>query len=230
MINPGILYIVSTPIGNLEDITLRALRVLKEVDIVLCEDTRVTQKLLKHYDIDTKTQSYHANSKLTRIDQIQNLLEEGKSLALVSDAGTPIISDPGILLVQELYKRVTDINIIPIPGASALLSAVVASGVNMHEFTFLGFVPHKKGRETMFKNIASSKLACVFYESVHRIEKTLEALSQHLDSERVVVVMREISKLYEERISGTPEYVLEYFKNNTDKVRGEFVVIVAPLK
>jgi 16S rRNA (cytidine1402-2'-O)-methyltransferase len=226
----GTLYIVSTPIGNLEDITLRALRILKEVDLILCEDTRETGKILKHYDIQNKTNSYHANSKLSKIDSIIEMLQDGKQIALVSDAGTPIISDPGILLVQEIIKVLPNVRIVPIPGASALLSAVVASGINAHEFTYMGFIPHKKGRETFFKEIADSTRTVVFYESVHRIEKTLESLSAHLDKDRKVVIGRELTKLFEEFVRGNSKEIKEYFKNNKDKIRGEFVVIVEGFK
>ncbi|MEN9852154.1 MAG: uroporphyrin-III C/tetrapyrrole (Corrin/Porphyrin) methyltransferase, rRNA [Candidatus Parcubacteria bacterium] len=223
----GTFFIISTPIGNMEDITLRALRVLREVDLILCEDTRETGKILKHYDIQNKMQSYHANSKLSKIDTIISYLESGKNIALVSDAGTPIISDPGILLVQEIKKQLSEVQIVPVPGASALLSAVVASGINCHEFIFLGFLPHKKGRETLFKEIAENKRAVVFYESVHRIEKTLDSLVEHLDrTGKRVSIGRELTKLFEEIFTGTPEEVRNYFKKHTDKIRGEFVVIV----
>jgi 16S rRNA (cytidine1402-2'-O)-methyltransferase len=224
----GTLYIVSTPIGNLEDITLRAIRILKEVEVILCEDTRETYKLLKHYDIKTKTESYHANSKLTKIESICRRLEEGKDIALVSDAGTPILSDPGILLVQEIYKNIDDARVIPIPGASALLSAIVASGINSHQFTFLGFVPHKKGRETLFKTIEESMYTVVVYESVHRILKTLESLVKYLGTNRTVAVHREMTKHYEERIAGSAKDVLEYYKGNPDKLKGEFVIVISP--
>jgi 16S rRNA (cytidine1402-2'-O)-methyltransferase len=221
-------YIVSTPIGNMEDISLRALRVLQEVDLILCEDTRETGKILKHYDIKNKTQSYHANSKLSKIDTIIELLNSGKNIALVSDAGTPIISDPGILLVQEIKKQAPDVAIIPIPGASALLSAIVASGINAHQFVYLGFLPHKKGRKTLFKEIAQSKRTVVFYESVHRIIKTLESLKEHLaQTNKQVCIGRELTKHFEETILGSADEVLEYFVTHPDKCKGEFVVIVS---
>jgi len=225
------LYIIATPIGNLEDITLRALRVLKEVDLILCEDTRVTGKLLKKYDIDTPRDSYHSHSKLSKVEKVFGLLEEGKNIALVSDAGTPTISDPGVMLVQQVKEKFKDeIAVVPIPGASALVAALSASGISSSEFTFLGFLPHKKGRETLFKEIAESKRTVVFYESTHRILKTLESLQIHLDlrgpSERRVVIARELTKIHEEFISGTPEELLKILEEVPQKQKGEFVVIV----
>src|SRR3989338_6845229 len=149
-------YVVATPIGNMGDITLRAIETLKSVGLILCEDTRVTRKLLSKYDIKTHTLSYHAQSALSKTDMIMELLAEGKNLALVSDAGTPGISDPGSLLVSEIRKNLPDVEVIPIPGPSAVIAALSASGLPTHEFTFLGFLPHKKGRETLFKEIAAS--------------------------------------------------------------------------
>lgn len=221
------LYIIGTPIGNLEDITLRALRVLKEIDLVLCEDTRVTKRLLSKYDIATPTMSYHAQSKLAKVEKIFALLEEGKILALVSDAGTPCISDPGVLLVAQVLEKFGDkVSIIPIPGPSALVTALSAAGVSVAEFTFLGFLPHKKGRETLFKEIAESKRVMSFYESPHRILKTLESLEKFCGPERQVVIARELTKIYEEFVRGTVAEARTHFTNNEDRVRGEFVVIV----
>lgn len=221
------LYIIGTPIGNLEDITLRALRVLKEVDLILCEDTRVTKRLLIKYEIKTPTLSYHAQSKLAKVEKIFALLEEGKSLALVSDAGTPCISDPGVLLVSQVIEKFGDaVLVIPIPGPSALVTALSAAGISVAEFTFLGFLPHKKGRETLFKEIAASPRVMAFYESTHRIEKSLESLEKFCGNARHLVVAREITKIYEEFVRGTTTEVRAYFKGNPDKVRGEFVVIV----
>jgi 16S rRNA (cytidine1402-2'-O)-methyltransferase len=223
----SILYIVATPIGNLEDITLRAIRVLKEADLILCEDTRVTKRLLDKYEIATPTLSYHAHSKLSKVEKIFSLLEDGKNLALVSDAGTPTISDPGVQLVREVQnQRGDEVMIIPIPGASAVLAALSASGVSSSEFTFLGFLPHKKGRETLFNEIAESKRTMVFYESPHRILKTLEKLAHILDKNRTVVVARELTKIYEEIRKDSASELLWYYQKNPDKVRGEFVVIV----
>ncbi|MCE9517643.1 16S rRNA (cytidine(1402)-2'-O)-methyltransferase [Candidatus Nomurabacteria bacterium] len=224
----GTLYIVATPIGNLEDITLRALRILKEVDVILCEDTRTTKKLLSKYDIHTKTMSYHAHSTVGKESAIVRMLSEGKNLALVSDAGTPCISDPGVLLVQNTREILgDDVKIVPIPGASALVTALSASGISTAEFVFLGFLPHKKGRETLFKEIAISKRVMVFYESTHRILKTLESLNKYSPNV-TVVIGRELTKQFEEFVRGTPNELLEYFTVNNDKQRGEFVVIIDP--
>lgn len=224
----GTLYIVATPIGNLEDITLRSLRVLKEVDYILCEDTRTTQNLLNKYDIKTKTMSYHTHSTKGRESSIINLLKGGKNLALVSDAGTPCISDPGVLLVSNVRKEFgKEAKVSPIPGPSALISALSASGISSAEFVFLGFLPHKKGRETLFKEIANSKRVMVFYESTHRILKTLSSLNTYSPLCGVVIA-REITKQFEEFKRGTPSELLDYFNNNKIKQRGEFVVIVEP--
>ncbi len=222
----GTLYIIPTPIGNLEDMTLRAIRVLKEVDMVLCEDTSVTQRLFKEYDITTKTTVFFAQTGVKNIERIMNLLEEGKSLALVSDAGTPTISDPGVLLVDMVRKELPFVKIVALPGASALTAALSASGITSSTFTFYGFMPHKKGRETLFKTIAESEQTSVFYESVHRIEKTLESLSSVLNGARQVVIARELTKMHEEVVRGTSQEIKEYFVKNKDHLRGEFVVIV----
>ena len=231
-------YVVATPIGNMGDISFRAIETLKNVDLILCEDTRETKKILEKYNINKPTMSYHAQSKLSKTDKIFELLKEGKDLALVSDAGTPGISDPGAMLVaqikecqglsltQGVSKTVFDIQVIPIPGASAVITALSTSGLPTHEFTFLGFLPHKKGRETLFKEIAESKITMVFYESPHRILKTLESLQKFCPNKKVCIA-RELTKIYEEFKTGSPAELLEYFTKNSDKVRGEFTVIVA---
>jgi 16S rRNA (cytidine1402-2'-O)-methyltransferase len=170
--NVGILYIVPTPIGNLEDMTLRAIRILKEVDLVLCEDTSVTQRLFKQYEISTKTSVFYAQTGIKNIEKALTMLEKGGKIALVSDAGTPTISDPGVLLVDRVRNELPDVKVIALPGASALTTALSASGISSATFTFYGFLPHKKGRETLFKIIAENEHTSVFYESVHRIEKT----------------------------------------------------------
>jgi len=212
----------------MEDITLRALRTLKEVDYILCEDTRTTQNLLNKYNIKTKTMSYHAHSSENKEAVVINLLRGGKNLALVSDAGTPCISDPGVLLVANVRKEFgAEAKIFPIPGPSALISALSASGISSAGFVFLGFLPHKKGRLTLFKEIANSERVMVFYESTHRILKTLASLIEYAPKFKIVIG-REITKQFEEFVEGTPEEILEYFTKNPDKQRGEFVVIVEP--
>jgi 16S rRNA (cytidine1402-2'-O)-methyltransferase len=223
----GILYIVPTPIGNLEDITYRAVRVLKEVDMVLCENTSVTQRLFKEYDIHTKTTVFYAQSGIKNIESILKGLAEGALYALVSDAGTPTISDPGVLLVKRIYEEFPEVKVIALPGASALSTALSCSGISSAEFTFYGFLPHKKGRETIFSLITESDRTSVFYESVHRIENTLESLSAYLESSRTIVIARELTKLHEEVIRGDAQEVKSYFGSHKDHLRGEFVVIVS---
>lgn len=221
------LYIVATPIGNLEDITFRAISTLKNVDLVLCEDTRETKKILNKYNINTPTMSYHAQSKLAKTDKIFEFLEEGKDLALVSDAGTPGISDPGAMLVSLVKEKFNDrVQVIPIPGATAVISALSASGLPTHEFTFLGFLPHKKGRETLFKEIANAERTMVFYESPHRILKTLESLQKFCPNKKVCIA-RELTKIYEEFKTGSPAELLEYLTSNPVKQKGEFTVLVS---
>lgn len=220
------LYIVATPIGNLEDITLRALRILKEVDTVLCEDTRVTKKLLQHFDITTPTLSYHTHSKLSKVEKIEALLEEDKNLALVTDAGTPGISDPGAHLVQHIREYLPTVEIVPIPGPSAVTTLLSVSGITAKEFVFLGFLPHKKGRETLFKEIAETKYPVVLYESPHRIVKTLTSLHEHCP-EKQVVIGRELTKKFEQIAVGKADELLEYFETHTEKRKGEFGIIIS---
>ena len=218
------LYIVSTPIGNLEDITLRALRVLKEVDIIFCEDTRVTKKLLTHFDIHTPTESFHQHSGDRKTDHVVSLLSDGKNLALVSDAGTPGLSDPGGPLVHDVRAKLgNSIQIVPIPGASALAALIAVAGIPMDSFVFLGFLPHKKGRQTLFKEIAESERTTIFYESPHRISKTLESLEAALDPTRIIVIGRELTKKFETIYIGPVQQV----KKDLDQIMGEFVVAVA---
>lgn len=209
------------------DITLRAIETLAAVDLVLCEDTRVTGKLLQKYEIKKPLMSYHAQSKFSKVDTIFEMLKEGKDLALVSDAGTPGISDPGAMLVSQIKEHFREkVRVIPIPGASAVIAALSVSGLPTHEFTFLGFLPHKKGRETLFKEIKESKRTMCFYESPHRIMKTLESLVRFCPDKKICVA-RELTKLYEECIVDTPEGVLAYFTKHKDKVKGEFTVLVS---
>ncbi len=231
----GILYIVGTPIGNLEDITLRALRVLKEVDVILCEDTRVTQKLLARHEIVAKQlATYNEQESGVTAGKIIQWLEAGKSVALVSDAGTPGISDPGAVLVEKIRTHLktstsdVEIKIESVPGPSALTAALSIAGVPVHDFVFLGFLPHKKGRETLFKEIAESERTVVFYESPHRILKALTSLQKFAPGKKVIIA-RELTKIHEEITSGTASELLEFFKSNPKKVRGEFVVLVNTL-
>ena len=220
----GKLYIIATPIGNLEDITLRALRIFKEVDLILCEDTRQTKKLLDRYEIKKPTLSYHQHSKMRKIDQIIELLRNGKNLALVSDAGTPGISDPGGKLVEEVLRTFgEEAEIIPIPGSSAVAVAASVSGFPTDKFLFLGFPPHKHGRAAFFKKIDTAEETVIFYESTHRILKSLEEL-RTTAGERRVAVCRELTKMFETIYRGTTSEVLEKLKAGTTK--GEFVVVV----
>ncbi|MBA7602705.1 Ribosomal RNA small subunit methyltransferase I [subsurface metagenome] len=215
------LYIVATPIGNLEDVSKRALRILSEVDLILCEDTRVTKKLLDHYEIRTPTLSYHQHSRLKRIEHIIQLLKRGKNLALVSDAGTPGISDPGNQLIARLSQL--DIQIIPIPGPSAVTAAASIAGLAMDKFLFIGFPPVKKKRKRFFEEVVNSKYPVIFYESPYRIIKSLTEL-RTIDNRLSVVVCRELTKKFETIYRGTVEKVLE--KLEKSEVKGEFVVIV----
>jgi 16S rRNA (cytidine1402-2'-O)-methyltransferase len=228
------LYVVATPIGNLEDITLRAIRILKECDFVICEDTRVTGKLLKHLQIDKKMISMNAYSEKKNLNALvekiksldyardENKVSEGK-VALVSDAGTPAISDPGTRLVS--LARENEIEVEPIPGPSALTSALSASGFDTSTFKFLGFLPKKKGRQTLFDQIPEMKETLIFYESPHRILKTLEELTSRI-SDRKVGIYKEISKIHEEFIAGNASETRDFLSQNEDKVKGEFVVII----
>lgn len=216
------LYIVATPIGNLEDISQRALRILKEVDLIACEDTRTSGIMLKKYQIETAKISFHSYSDQGKIDQLIDLLKEGKSIALISDAGTPGISDPGFLLIQAAQKE--GIAVSPIPGPSAFLTALSASGLPINHFLYLGFLPVKKGRQTLLKKLQEEENTVVFYESPHRILKTLKQMSEYFP-ERKFVIARELTKIYEEFQSGSAEELLDYFNKKTPK--GEFVVIMA---
>lgn len=216
------LFVVGTPIGNLEDITHRAVRVLKEVDVIACEDTRVTKRLLDRYEIDTNTISYHQHSKSGKIDFLINKLKDGQNVALVSDAGTPGISDPGGLLVQAAYNE--GIKVESVPGPSAVTAALSVSGLPTDRFHFHGFLPHKKGRQTILQGTIDSKTTSIFYESVHRIEKALNELIT-LGLNRQIVVARELTKKFETIYRGTPQEVLQSLQ--AGEVKGEFVVIIS---
>jgi 16S rRNA (cytidine1402-2'-O)-methyltransferase len=216
------LYVIPTPIGNLEDITLRAIRLLKEVDLVLAEDTRTTKKLFSHYEINTKLSSFHMHNEHKVLSKYISRLKGGETLALVSDAGTPAISDPGFLLIRECV--IEDIEVDCLPGATAFVPALVNSGLPNEKFVFEGFLPVKKGRQTRLKLLAEEERTMVFYESPHRIIKTLAQFSEYFSEERKVSVSREISKMFEETIRGTTSEVLHYFEQK--KPKGEFVIVV----
>ncbi len=220
----AIFYIVATPIGNLEDISKRALRILSEVDLILCEDTRKTKRLLDFYNIKKQTLSYHQHSKLKKIDYIVDLLKIGKNLALVSDAGTPGISDPGNSLVEEAIKRLEDkVKVVPVPGASAVIAAASVSGFPTDKFLFSGFPPVKKKRKKFFEEVTGSKYPVIFYESPYRILKTLAELKE-IDSKLKIVVGRELTKKFETIYRGDIGKVIKDIQN--DKIKGEFVIIV----
>jgi 16S rRNA (cytidine1402-2'-O)-methyltransferase len=222
----GKLSIVATPIGNLEDITLRALRTLKECDVIYAEDTRVISKLLARYEIKKPLQRLDATTELMKAGEIISRLESGEKVAFVTDAGTPGISDPGARLVGHIRANMPIVKIETIPGPSALTAALSIAGVDAKEFTFLGFLPHKKGRQTALKKIAESGIPVVLYESPHRILKLLEGLSAGGITH--VVVARELTKVYEEVLTGTPAEIASQLKEKKS-ARGEFVVIVEPL-
>ncbi len=231
----NILYIIATPIGNLEDITLRALRILGEVDYVLCEDTRVTQKLLNHHGIKAKTVSYHQHSKISKVNYILDFLEKGNNLALVSDSGTPGISDPGGKLVEKVHKKFgEEVKIESVPGPSALTAAISISGLAIDKFTFMGFPPHKKGRQKFLQEVLQNKYKVVLYESKHRIEKLLKELEQQKenlnkkDTKKLdnLVVCRELTKLHETVYKGEIKKVREDINKNKNNQKGEFVVII----
>lgn len=219
---PGTLYMVATPIGNLEDVTFRAVRVLKEVSAVACEDTRVTRKLLQHLGIGTPMVALHEHSDERALERLVARLEAGESLAYVSDAGTPGVNDPGGKLVEFAFAR--GLAVVPVPGPSALSAAISVCGFPMDDFTYLGFVPHKKGRETFFKDVAARETPSVFFESTHRMEKTMEALAMHLAPGRRLFIGRELTKLHETLYRGTVDEVRAALQATSWK--GEFVVII----
>lgn len=218
----GTLYVVPTPVGNLEDITMRALRVLREADLVLAEDTRTSGNLLRHYDIHRPMLSFHKFNEHQVVSSIVSRLQGGESMALVSDAGTPGISDPGYLLVREAIQA--GVEVITLPGATAFVPALVSSGLPCDKFCFEGFLPQKKGRMTRLQELADEPRTMIFYESPHRVVKALEQFIETFGAGRPVAVCREISKMHEESVRGTLEDVLAHFKEN--EPRGEFVIII----
>ena len=218
----GTLYLVPTPVGNLEDITFRALKVLKEADLILAEDTRTSGILLKHFEIKNAMLSYHKFNEHQTVDRVVERLKGGETVAVVSDAGTPGISDPGFLVAREAIKA--GIEVITLPGATAFVPALVSSGLPCDKFCFEGFLPQKKGRQTRLNALVEESRTMIFYESPHRIVKTLEQFKEVFGFDRPVSVCREISKIHEESVRGTVEEVLEHFKKN--EPRGEFVIVL----
>jgi len=219
----GKLYLVPTPIGNLEDITLRAIRILKEADLILAEDTRTSAPLLKHFEIDKKVYAHHQHNEHKASSEIVRFLKEGQNVALISDAGTPAISDPGFFLVREALKH--DIHIECLPGATAFVPALVNSGLPSDRFTFEGFLPVKKGRQTRLRELADEERTMIFYESPHRLLKTLEEFSQAFGEDRLASVSRELTKVFEETVRGTLPEIKAHFETNV--LKGEFVICVA---
>lgn len=217
------LYIVATPIGNLEDITYRAVRILKESDYVFAEDTRVTKRLMNHYEIDTVVYRYDEFTKMHQIENIMNLLKEGKDIALVTDAGTPCISDPGYEIVDRALEE--EIKVVPVPGASSMTAAASVAGISMKRIAFEGFLPKKKGRQTLLKKLAEEERVIILFESPHRIQKTVTNIHEFL-GEREIIIVREITKIYEEIIRGT---TTEVSKRLAEKpIKGEIVLIIKP--
>lgn len=220
------LYIVPTPIGNLKDMTFRAVEVLQEVDLILAEDTRTSGKLLKHFEISTSMQSHHMHNEHKMVDGLVQKLKSGQTIALISDAGTPAISDPGFLLTRACVEN--DIEVECLPGATAFVPALVNSGLPNDKFVFEGFLPVKKGRQTRLKLLAEESRTMIFYESPHKLIKTLSNFCEYFGDERQVSVSRELTKLYEETIRGTAKDVLNHYESKPPK--GEIVIIVAGKK
>ncbi len=216
------LYIIPTPIGNLEDITLRALRILNEVELIFCEDTRVSAKLLSHYNISKQTLSYHQFNEHKQLAHFIKLIQQSSSVALISDAGTPGISDPGFLLIRECIEKNIDIECLP--GATAFVPALINSAFPSNSFYFYGFLPHKKGRQTTISYLSTLKETFILYESPFRLLKTLEQLAEHCGLERKVCVSRELTKIYEENIRTSLAKAIAYFSEKT--IKGEIVIVV----
>ena len=222
MINDPQLFIVPTPIGNMGDITIRAIETLKNSDLILSEDTRHAKKLLSHYKISTKVKSYHLNNEHKKVDEYVELMLQDKTISLITDAGTPCISDPGFLLVREAIKK--GIQISCLPGPTALIPALVLSGLPSDAFIFEGFLPRKKGRKTKLKEISQNTITTIIYESPYRIQKTLTDLIEFLGSDREVSLSREISKIYEETFRGSVSDAIAHFSDK--KIKGEFVICI----
>lgn len=222
----GKLFLVPTPIGNLEDMTFRALRVFKEVDLILAEDTRTSGKLMKHFEIETPLQSHHMHNEHKTVEGLVGKMKSGATMALISDAGTPAISDPGFLLTRACVEN--DIEVECLPGATAFVPALVNSGLPNDRFVFEGFLPLKKGRQTRLKQLTEESRTMVFYESPHKLLKTLGHFSEHFGEERRISVSRELTKMYGETVRGSLAEVISHFESTPPK--GEFVIVVAGLK
>ena len=221
-IEPNTLYVVPTPIGNLADITHRSLSVLSDVELILCEDTRVSRKLLNHYDIDTPTKSYHMHNEYRTVDRLVDQLQQGMSMALISDAGTPAISDPGFLLVRACLQA--GVKVTSLPGPTAFVPALVQSGFPTERFVFEGFLPHKKGRKSRLLQLAEETKTIVLYESPHRIVKTLAQCAEVMGPDRPASISRELTKAFEETVRGTLQELEAHFTAHTPK--GEFVLVI----
>ncbi len=219
------LYVIPTPVGNLEDITLRALRLLQEVDLILAEDTRTSRKLLQHYEITTPLRAHHAHNENHAAEGLVKALQEGSTMALISDAGTPGISDPGFSLVRACVEA--QIRVECLPGATAIIPALVGSGLPCNRFYFEGFLPHKKGRQTRLEYLSELPCTVALYESPHRLDKCLQQLADHCGPDRQAVVCRELSKLYEEYARGTLTELIQQVADQTLKAKGEIVIVVA---
>lgn len=222
----GKLYLVPTPIGNLEDMTLRAIRILKEVDLILAEDTRTSGRLLQHYEISTPMQSHHMHNEHKTVEALIKRLQAGETIALISDAGTPAISDPGFLLTRACVEKGIEVDCLP--GATAFVPALVNSGLPNDKFVFEGFLPVKKGRQTRLKLLAEEHRTIILYESPHKLIKTLAHLCEYFGEDRLVSVSRELTKLYEETIRGTVAEVLEHYTDKPPK--GEIVIVASGKK
>lgn len=216
------LYLIPTPIGNLEDITLRALRILKEVDLVLAEDTRTSKPLMKHFEITTPLQSHHLFNEHAKVEEVVNQIKSGVTIALITDAGTPGISDPGFLLVRECIKNAIEVE--TLPGATAFVPALVNSGLPSERFCFEGFLPHKKGRQTKLESLVCEERTMIFYESPHRLIKTLTSFCEYFGKERKASISRELTKMFEENKRGSLEELIAYFSSKS--IKGEIVIVV----
>ena len=218
----GKLFVIPTPVGNLEDLTFRAMRILKEADFILAEDTRTSGKLLKHYKIENSLVSHHKFNERRTLDRIISRIKTGETAALISDAGTPVISDPGQILINACIKK--DIPVECLPGPTALIPALVNSGMTAEQFTFEGFLPVKKGRQTRLKQLADETRTMIFYESPHRLIKTLTQFREYFGDDRKICVSRELTKIHEENVRGTAVEIIEYYQENP--LKGEIVVVV----